>query len=108
MVAAEVLGMVLLFVLILLSLPVVLPYLAWQERRRRCPVCGRRGTLKVVAQPWMAGEVQFIDWMDMELDREEPAWPVRRRVNPALTRLRCEHCGSEFSWRELQDLGVPV
>ncbi len=86
--------------LLILSLPFVLPYLAWEERRRVCPACGRRGTLKVgpsqAAQP-QAGTDPAGGWTTWELRRFG-----RERIDPADARLHCEHCGTEFGRAQLE------
>jgi len=91
---AEVLGLLALVPLMLLAMPFVLLHLTWQERRRRCPVCGHRGTLEVLAREPEEGEDEWIFG--------------RRRIDPETVRLHCTHCGSEFGRAELQALGVAV
>lgn len=88
--------LVLTLPLMLLAMPFVLLHLAWQERRRRCPVCGKRGTLQVVQVP---PQDRDAEWMFRR---------VRRRVDIETVRLRCTHCASEFGRAELKALGVAV
>ena len=85
-------------ILVLLSLPfllvlplALLPFLllaeSAAERRRPCPHCGLRGTLRDITPP-------------IQLEPEEGDFPVLRRRIVRVRRWQCEVCGSEFEQRD--------
>ncbi len=82
--------------LLLIAAPFVLTGYAVSERLRRCPLCGQRGTLRLLETVPFAG-----------LNAERPHWPgegwAKARMDPERTVLRCTDCGLHI---RRVDLGV--